>query len=194
MEHRVFPQRSIFFSDLKINVFEKTEQGKKKNPKKKHVLQPECLHSPVEDLGSLVAGEVLQLQRLLGEEGHGQVEVVVPQLPADRHEKKEGKTKEEKGEFNRQFTETMGAVIPEGGQAGDSGRRPAGCALHQNTAAKWRLAASQILHQTHGCMIRTGHRTVNMATRRFVPVLAPVNQSHGAQKALFPKDSIKKKK
>lgn len=85
----------------------------------------------MEDLASLVAGEVLQLQRLLGEEGHGQVEVVVPQLPADRHEKKE-----EKGEFKWQFTETMGAVIPEGGQAGDSGRRPAGCALHQNTAAK----------------------------------------------------------
>lgn len=89
----MFSQRSIFFSDLKINVFEKTEQGKKK---KKHVLQPECLHSPVEDLGSLVAGEVLQLQRLLGEEGHGQVEVVVPQLPADRHEKKEEKKKRRK--------------------------------------------------------------------------------------------------
>lgn len=71
----------------------KTKQGKKT----KHVLQPECLHSPVEDLGSLVAGEVLQLQRLLGEEGHGQVEVVVPQLPADRHEKKEEKKKKKEG-------------------------------------------------------------------------------------------------
>lgn len=74
----------------------KQNKVKKKNPKKKHVLQPECLHSPVEDLGSLVAGEVLQLQRLLGEEGHGQVEVVVPQLPADRHEKKEEKQKKKK--------------------------------------------------------------------------------------------------
>lgn len=175
-----------FFSDLKINVFEKKEQGKEVKKKPKHVLQPECLqrlHPPVEDLGSLVAGEVLQLQRLLGEEGHGQVEVVVPQLPADRHEKRK-KKKEEKGEFNWQFTETMGAMIPEGGQAGDSGRRPAGCTLHQNTAAKWRLAASQILHQTHGCMIRTGHRTVNMATRRFVPVLAPVN--HMGPRSAFP--------
>lgn len=99
----MFSQRSIFFSDLKTNVFEKTEQGKevKKNKQtKKHVLQPECLqrlHSPVEDLGSLVAGEVLQLQRLLGEEGHGQVEVVVPQLPADRREKKEEKKRRKRG-------------------------------------------------------------------------------------------------
>lgn len=37
-------------------------------------------YSLVEDLGSFVTGEVLQLQRLLGEEGHSQVEVVVPQL------------------------------------------------------------------------------------------------------------------
>lgn len=34
----------------------------------------------MEDLGSFVTREVFQLQRLLGEEGHGQVEVVVPQL------------------------------------------------------------------------------------------------------------------
>lgn len=67
-------------------------------------MAPECLrrlHPPVEDLGSLVAGEVLQLQRLLGEEGHGQVEVVVPQLPAGGQVKKKtqgwGKKKKRNG-------------------------------------------------------------------------------------------------
>lgn len=38
------------------------------------------LHLLVEDLGFFVTWEVLQLQRLLGEEGDSQVEVVVPQL------------------------------------------------------------------------------------------------------------------
>lgn len=37
-------------------------------------------YSLVEDLGSFVTREVLQLQRLLGEEGYSQVKVVVPQL------------------------------------------------------------------------------------------------------------------
>ena len=36
--------------------------------------------SLVEDLVALVTGEVLQLQGLLREEGHSQVEVVVPEL------------------------------------------------------------------------------------------------------------------
>lgn len=47
------------------------------------------LHSLVEDLGFFVTWEVLQLQRLLGEEGDSQVEVVVPQLVA-REGRKEG--------------------------------------------------------------------------------------------------------
>lgn len=74
----------------------------------------------MEDLGSLVAGEVLQLQRLLGEEGHGQVEVVVPQLAADRHEKnRDGKKEEEKWKVNRQLTMTadVGSRDP-GGRTG----------------------------------------------------------------------------
>lgn len=59
----------------------------------------------MEDLGSLVAGEVLQLQGLLGEEGHGQVEVVVPQLSVETHKK--GRKKERKGALNWQLTETL---------------------------------------------------------------------------------------
>lgn len=41
-------------------------------------------HLLVENLGSLGTGEALELQGILGEEGHSQVKIVVPELKVGR--------------------------------------------------------------------------------------------------------------
>lgn len=57
---------------------------------------PARVDSRVADFGPLVAGEILQLQRLLREEGHGQVEVVVPQLRASKKQTKQSRCEAER--------------------------------------------------------------------------------------------------
>lgn len=142
------------------------------------------LHSLVEDLGFFVTWEVLQLQRLLGEEGDSQVKVVVPQL-VEREGKRValGAKQGHNSGLNRKMAISFSAVC---GLASitvslnqrawmrwvhlwiwklsqtrervcDLGQWPPECTFNQRTAAKQSASAAAIFHSCTSCSCRPGN-------------------------------------